>query len=422
MIDLEFEILSMAVLNQDCFPAVIENEHLFTRWTQFYNILLEMHDEGISFSMPSIHSRIEIKSNNENANNIITKLARSQGSTINLYDFISQLKKLRRAEKVHDMGKSIIEAVNKKSMRPDEIESYILETMDSLEFDYIDEGVNISDYANNNLDDIFPSESVHKTGIAELDEKMYGLKDGHLIIIAARPSRGKTALALQIAENFARDNRDEKDILVFSLETPKNGIYARYLSRRSRVPSWKIEYKKMSDDEIKLIHSANNFYQMSKYKIYIYDSIFDINKIKSKIKRTRKLKAVVVDYLQLVGGGQGKSREQEVAYISRQFKLLAQQLNIPIILLSQLNRAIEAKNSEPELSHLRESGAIEQDANVVIFIHSKDDQHNNDIEETAFYLKKNKNGRTGKIPTMFNKPVFEFGLIPKEKEEDWRDK
>jgi replicative DNA helicase len=410
MIDLEFEILSMSILNQDLFSSVIENEHLFVKWQLLYNVLLEMYDEGINFSYPSIHPRLETRKNREYANEIISKLGKSPGSLFNFTDYLSQLKQIRRSEKIHDMAKTIIEVTRKKSMRSDEIEAYIAETIDSLDADYTDDGINISDYAKCTLDEIYPVNAVHKTGIPELDEKLYGLKDGHLIIIAARPSRGKTALVLQIAESLAFHNPDDKEILIFSLEAPKNELYARYLSRKARVPSWRIEYKKMNEDEFQRVMIAHDFYKTQGYKIKIYDSVFDINRIKAKIKKTRNLKAVIVDYLQLMGSTAAKSREQEVASISRQFKLLAQRLNIPIILLSQLNRSIEIQNREPELSDLRESGAIEQDANVVLFIHSAEDQHHEEIEETAFYLKKNKNGRTGKINTSFNKPFFEFGL------------
>jgi replicative DNA helicase len=360
-----------------------------------------------------------LKSNSETANNLIAKIAQSRGSTVNFSDYVNQLKHLRRGEKIRDMAKTILEANRTKSMTLDEIEAHISDTVESLEYDYIDDGVTISDFAQGSLDDIYPTEAVHKTGIPELDEKLYGLKDGHLIIIAARPSRGKTALVQQIAETLAKDNKEEKDILFFSLESPKNELYARYLSRRARVPSWKIEYKKMDEDEFRNVVLAHEYFKTMNYKIKIFDNVFDINQIKAKIKKSKKLKAIIVDYLQLVGGGSGKNREQEVANISRQFKILAQKLNVPVILLSQLNRGIEASNREPELKDLRESGAIEQDANVAIFIHSKDEEHNKEIEESAFYLKKNKNGRTGKIMTQFNKPCFEFGLFKHKDDMDW---
>lgn len=421
MIDLEFEILSMAILNDDCFPSVIENEHLFVKWTLLYSVLLDMYDNDVKFSLPSIYARLELKSNTDTAKNIIAKIAQSTGSTVNFNDYVKQLKHVRRAEKIRDMAKTILDATRSKSMTLTEIEAHISDTVESLEYDYTDEGVTLSEFAGNSLDDIYPTEAVHKTGIPELDEKIYGLKDGHLIIIAARPSRGKTALVLQIAESLAKNNQDNSEILFFSLESPKNELYARYLSRRSRVPSWKIEYKKMNEDEFKSVLLAHEYFKSQNLRIKIYDNVFDINQIKAKMKKSKKLKAVIVDYLQLVGGGSGKNREQEVANISRQFKVQAQKLNIPVILLSQLNRGIEATNREPELRDLRESGAIEQDANVAIFIHSKDEEHNKEIEESAFYLKKNKGGRTGKIPTQFNKPCFEFGIF-REPGEDWTDK
>jgi replicative DNA helicase len=153
--------------------------------------------------------------------------------------------------------------------------------------------------------------------------------------------------------------------------------------------------------------------------IKIYTGVSDINVVKSKIKKHNNVKAVYLDYIQQFDGDKKNGREVEVSGVIRKCKNMAMVMNIPFIILSQLNRAIEIHNREPLFSDLRESGSLEQDANMVLFIHSSDEEKQKEIEDSVFYLAKNKNGRTGKIATNFNKPFFEFGLISKMDNNDW---
>lgn len=416
MIDLELEILSAAVLNQNLFPVVIENADLFISHKGLYELMYCMYDDNVNFSYPSIYTRMSEKIGQEKATALITKITSCSGTSLNMHDYIFQLRKQRRAEYIRDTAKTIL---TNKNLRLDEVENLISEAADNIQSNTPDDGEMIGDYASKPLDNIFPQGAAYKTGISELDEKLYGIKPGQLMIIAARPSKGKTALMLQMIENMARD-RDGL-ILVFSMDGTKDELYSRLLARRSRVPSWRIEYHKMNDEErLKVIH-AHEFYRNSAYAIKIYDTISDMNSIKSKIKSHKNVKAVFIDFLQLIGGDKSGSRESEVAGISRSCKTMSMTMKIPVVLLSQLNRAIEFHNREPILSDLRESGAIEQDANIVLFIHSGDDERQKEIEDSAFYLAKNKNGRTGKIKTHFNKPVYEFGLILSDESLEWKN-
>jgi replicative DNA helicase len=419
MIDLEFEILSSVSLNQSAFPLVIENEQLFYKWRHLYDILYSMYDEGVNFSFPSIHSRLVEYKNQEYGNTIIAKLSQSSGLSINIKDYINQLCKLRKRESLRDLAISIQEGIKNKTLNLEEIESLIESEMEKMNNQNIDDGDMLSEFTKQTLDEIFPSEAAHKTGIPELDEKLYGIKDGQVCIIAARPSKGKTALALQICERMAKHNPEEKIILFFTQDAPREELYARLLARRARVESWKIEYKKFDEEEGERVSIAHEFFKESGYKIKFYTNVSDINQVKAKIRKHKAVKAVFIDYIQQFSGDKKGGREAEVAGISRSIKNMAMAMNIPFIILSQLNRAIEIHNREPIYSDIRESGSLEQDANIIIFIHSSDEERSKDIEDSNFYLAKNKNGRTGKICTNFNKPYFEFGLIGNKHDTDW---
>lgn len=419
MIDLEFEILSAAAINQSVFPLVMENHGLFVKWESLYNTLYSIYDDGVNFSYPSIHARLVESNGVEYANNAIANLSKSAGSSVNIRDYISQLSRQRRRERLHDLALSIHNGIKNNSMSLDEIENLISGEMETINATAVDDGELLADYSQRTLDEIFHSGFAHKTGIPELDDKMYGIKDGQVVVIAARPSKGKTALALQICENMARHNQDDKIILFFTQDAPKEELYARLLARRARVFSKKIEHKNLTGDEAERVLAAHDFYKTAGYKIKFYTDISDISIVKANIKKHRNVKAVFIDYIQQFSGDKKAGREAEVAGISRTIKNMAMSMNIPFIILSQLNRAIEIHNREPLFSDLRESGAIEQDANIILFIHSSDDERQKEIEDSNIYLAKNKNGRTGKIATNFNKPYFEFGLLAKEPAGDW---
>lgn len=416
MIDLELEILSMALLNHSVFPSVIEHADLFIRWKHLYDIMFSMYDENVNFSLPSIYSRIEEKHGHDRAVSDCSKLTSCHGLSMNLHDYINQLARLRRREYVRDVAKTII---SNRDMTLEEIENLITDASDKMAATAPDDGEMITDYASKPLDEIFKPGDGCQTGIPELDQKLHSVKPGQFMIIAARPSKGKTALMLQIVEHMAKFAPGDGVILVFSMDGTKDELYSRLLSRRARVESWKIEHNKLTDDERRRIIAAHDYYKNSGLKIKIYDTVSDLYQIKAKIKKHKNIKAVVADYLQQMEGDKSGNREQEISSIAGSFKRMAMGMKLPFILLSQLSRANEKQNREPILSDLRESGAIEQDANIVLFIHSSDEEKQKDVENSNFLLAKNKNGPTGKIKTNFNKPYFQFGIILDDDSVDW---
>lgn len=214
------------------------------------------------------------------------------------------------------------------------------------------------------------------TGFVDLDRRLAGLQPANLVVIAARPSMGKTALALNIAENVAQRGGV---VAIFTLEMSREEVVQRLLSSMAGVDSHRLRTGQLTPDLWnRVVRETSRLYQMP---IYVDDSSdLTVTSIRAKCRRlTRKqgLALVVVDYLQLMQGpGSSETRQQEIADISRSLKNLARELKIPVIAVSQLNRALEQReNKRPRLGDLRESGAIEQDADIVIFIY-RDDYYN----------------------------------------------
>jgi replicative DNA helicase len=239
------------------------------------------------------------------------------------------------------------------------------------------------------------------TGFYDLDYKTAGLQPSDLILIAARPSMGKTALVLNIAEYVAV--KSKVTTAIFSLEMSKNQLVNRILSMNSKVDSQSIRSGDLGDEDwAKLMDSAR---LIGESGLIIDDtpgiSITELRSKCRKYKLEHNLGLVIIDYLQLMSGGKKpESRQQEISEISRSLKALAREISCPVIALSQLSRAVEQRpDKRPMLSDLRESGAIEQDADVVMFIY-RDDYYNHDSEEAGvseIIIGKQRNGPTGTI-------------------------
>jgi replicative DNA helicase len=239
------------------------------------------------------------------------------------------------------------------------------------------------------------------TGFYDLDYKTAGLQPSDLILVAARPSMGKTAFVLNVAEHVAV--RDKKTTAIFSLEMSKDQLVKRMLAMNSRVDSQSIRSGELRDDDwVKLVESVK---EIGTSGLIIDDtpgiSISELRSKCRKFKLEHDLGLVIIDYLQLMSGSRrSESRQQEVSDISRSLKALAREIQVPIVALSQLSRAVEQRpDKRPMLSDLRESGAIEQDADVVMFIY-RDDYYNKDTEEPGvaeIIIGKQRNGPTGTV-------------------------
>ena len=245
------------------------------------------------------------------------------------------------------------------------------------------------------------------TGFVDLDDKTAGLHGSDLILIAARPAMGKTAFALNIAANAAI--RSNTPVAIFNLEMSKDQLVNRILCIEAMVDSNKIMTGKLEEDDWSKLASVVG--PISDSGIYIDDtpgiSIMEIRTKCRKLKMEKNIGLIVIDYIQLIQGSNNRkngSREQEIAEISRSLKILAKELNVPVIALSQLSRAVEQRpDHRPMLSDLRESGSIEQDADIVMFLY-RDDYYNPDSEEkdiSEVIIAKHRAGSTGTVKLLW---------------------
>lgn len=245
------------------------------------------------------------------------------------------------------------------------------------------------------------------TGFVDLDDKTAGLHGSDLILIAARPAMGKTAFALNIAAHAAI--REHTPVAIFNLEMSKDQLVNRILCIEAMVDSNKVMTGKLEEDDWSKL--AGVVGPISDSGIYIDDtpgiSIMEIRTKCRKLKMEKNIGLIVIDYIQLIQGSNNKkngSREQEIAEISRSLKILAKELNVPVIALSQLSRAVEQRpDHRPMLSDLRESGSIEQDADIVMFLY-RDDYYNPDSEEkdiSEVIIAKHRAGSTGTVKLLW---------------------
>jgi len=258
------------------------------------------------------------------------------------------------------------------------------------------------------------------TGFAGLDEKLSGLQKSDLIILAARPSVGKTSLALDIARQTAVDHNTP--VGIFSLEMSSQQLVDRMLASQANVNSWYLRTGKMlKENDFTNIRQALDV--LSKAPIYIDDqpgnNILKMRSVARRLKNEKGLGLIIVDYLQLMMPTQSyrnsDSMVQQVTEISRSLKNLARELDVPVLALSQLNRAVEQRGGKPKLSDLRDSGSIEQDADVVMFIH-REDKGKEESERTniaEILIEKHRNGATGKVELFFNEKKATFQSLEK---------
>ena len=259
------------------------------------------------------------------------------------------------------------------------------------------------------------------TGFIDLDKKLAGLQKADLIILAGRPSLGKTSLALDFARYAAVS--EKVPVGIFSLEMSKQQLIERLTSAEANVDNWRLRSGQLSgegkDNDFEKISRALD--SLSSAPIYIDDAAspnaLQIRTMARRLQAEKGLGLLVIDYLQLMqGSGRIENRNQEVSEISRSLKNLARELNIPILAVSQLSRAPEARTDQvPKLSDLRESGSIEQDADVVLFIYREDkvkkDSDRKNIAE--IHIAKHRNGPTGKIELYFNEDYTSFKNLDK---------
>lgn len=289
-------------------------------------------------------------------------------------------------ERAQESVFNIIE--NKRSEDFSHIESILSDSIDNIQKLYNTKGDGLTGL---------------KTGFMDFDRKTAGLQKADLILIAARPSMGKTAFVLNIAQYVSTHNNNENTVAIFSLEMAKEQLVNRMLCSKAMVDSNRLRTGKLDFDDWRKISS--NIRDISHSRVYIDDtpgiSVSELRAKCRKLKMEKGLDLIIIDYLQLMSGdGRNESRQMEVSNISRALKAVAREMEAPVIALSQLSRANEKRNDKrPILSDLRDSGAIEQDADLVIFLH-REEYYEPETEDKGLaevIIAKQRNGETGII-------------------------
>lgn len=362
---------------------------------------------GISY-IAEVVNAVPTSSHAEHYAKIVAKKAQLRSIIGNLSDSIGNAydEDMDIDEIIAKAERSLIEvsqATNKSSFRP--IHDVLLENHAKIE------------ERSNNTSQITGLE----TGFYDFDKLTTGLHEDNLIVLAARPAMGKTALALNIAQNVAI--KSNKAVAVFSLEMGAESLVERMLSAEGTIINHHIRTGNLTVDEWQRLIYAQG--QLAEAPIFIDDTAgVKITDIRARARRlsqeTDGLGLIVIDYLQLIQGSRSDNRQQEVSEISRQLKIIAKELKVPVIALSQLSRGVEQRNDKrPIMSDLRESGSIEQDADIVAFLYrdayyqdKKEGQPENDI--TELIIRKNRHGNLGTVKLYFHKEYTKFSSVEEE--------
>jgi len=382
-----------------------------------YETMLELHAKASPIDLISVSQKLKEKEQLERIGGAtyITELVNSVPTSTNIQHYADLVFKKHMLRKLIASGE-YIESIGYEEDRElddvlDDASKKIFEatnTSGSQKYVHLAEELG---KAWDRLDRLHKDKGVLRgvpTGFKDLDKKLSGLQNSDLIILAARPSVGKTSLALNIACNAAI--RHNIGTAIFSLEMSSAQLVDRMLSAESKVDAWKLRTGglKLEEEFAKIRDTLD---PLSKAPIYIDDqasnNILRMRSVARRIKMEKGLGLIIVDYLQLMAPTATKNSDnmvQQVTEISRSLKQLAKELDVPVLALSQLSRAVEARGGKPRLSDLRDSGSIEQDADVVIFIHredkGKDESERTNIAEIM--IEKHRNGPTGTVKMYFD--------------------
>lgn len=427
----EQSVIGSMIMDKDAIVAASETitgeDFYQQRYGVLFDTMLELFNEGKPVDLITLQNKLKEKDvppelcSLEFIRDLITSVPTS--ANVRYYaNIVKEKSTLRQLIKITE------NITNKCYLDKDKVDT-ILEDTEKNIFDILQkrntgEMVNIKDIVFRSLESIEAaarnkgSVTGVATGFYDLDYKTAGLQPSDLILIAARPSMGKTALVLNIAEYVAL--KSNVTTAIFSLEMSKDQLVKRIMSMHSKVDSQSIRSGNLSDEEwLKLVESART---IGNSNLIIDDtSSISISELRSKCRKYKlehNLGLVIIDYLQLMSGSKkAESRQQEISEISRSLKALAREINAPVIALSQLSRAVEQRpDKRPMLSDLRESGAIEQDADVVMFIY-RDDYYNHDSEEAGvseIIIGKQRNGPTGTIKLAWLSQYTKFANLERQ--------
>jgi len=410
-VEAEQYILGAVLFNNECISDVMEQlkiqDFYLEQHKRIYEAMVNLSNRGEPIELPSLKDALETSFDSIGGAEYLTQLRLMVTTTATLRSNVeivknkSVLRKLIRAStEIIDMG---YHAESDISVILNSAESKIFDILQNrTSSDLTPIGEILADNVAR-LEKMLKDPNKNKitgvpTGFKELDNRTAGLQPSDLILIAARPAMGKTSFAINIATNAAM--RYNVPVAIFSLEMSKEQLTNRILSSEAYIESEKMRVADLSPDEWPRLATAGN--SLSKAPIYIDDTPgITVSEIRAKCRRLKlknQLGLIVIDYLQLMQGSGRDSRQQEVAENSRYLKILAKELNVPVITLSQLSREPEQRTDHrPLLSDLRESGSIEQDADIVMFLY-RDEYYNEESEKRNIaecIISKFRSGSTG---------------------------
>lgn len=418
-------------MRQTVEAGILSEDFYFDNHRKIYNIMYSMYEKKESIDTVSLSTKLKDFEYYDKVGgaDFILRLAGSTISNANTKDYIRIIKNKSYARKVIEAANKIADEGYDGKLEIedllDEAENRILGITRSRAMSDFKKSSEVFDATLEKIQRIYDQGDTI-TGIksmySDLDRMTTGFQRGDLIILAARPSVGKTAFALNISLNAASVSSGA--VAIFSLEMPADQLASRMLSAKSRVAGQKLRTGKLDNNDWSKVNEAVS--ELRRQKIYIDDTpgikVSDIFAKCRTLKNDAGLSLIIIDYIQLIqGSGKNESRQQEVSEISRRLKALARELDVPVIALSQLSRGVEKREDKrPMLSDLRESGAIEQDADLVMFLYRdeyynrKDEEERAATEEVELNLSKHRNGPTGLVKLMFEREINAFYGIKTE--------
>ncbi len=423
-IESERSVLGAILLNADCINIVyekIKNKEYFFRSNnqEIYEAMCELLKEDTPIDIVTLSSALLKRGSLENVGGVsyLTELTDAVPSVANVShyaDIVVEKYKLRQLIKT--FSDSASECYGEEEAK-DIIESAEHSLFDIAMNNEISKLTHVSedvDNVYNQIREIYMNHGKGRgvpTGFYEIDQKTGGLQPANLIIIAGRPSMGKTSLAMNMASHIAMI--EKRSVAFFSLEMSREDLLMRLIGTAAGVDGEKIRKGELSQQDWESIYDATELLNNS--KLYIDDTgAIGVAEIRSKCRRIKDLSLVVIDYISLMSTTSRDSRQQEVSELSRQLKGLARTLNVPVIVLSQLNRGVTSgrKDHTPMLSDLRESGAIEQDADVVMLVHRPgyypDAGEDVDKNLAQIIIAKQRNGSTGTVELTWKPELTQF--------------
>lgn len=437
-LQMEQAVIGSMLMDRD---AVAEVADLLTKDDFYYNqygllfsAIVELYNEGKPIDLAIVSNRLKEMGAPESVSSMSYI-----GEVLDSVQFASHAAEYAKIVQDKAVLRRMIKYAEKTMAQCYESEESVNDLLEQSEKDLFDitqkrntgmQFVEMKEIALNVLDNIEASAKRGSkvtgvpTGFTDLDDKLTGLHGSELILIAARPAMGKTAFALNIAQYAAM--KADVPVALFSLEMSKEQLATRLIAMDSMVDSQAIRTGQLLDtDWDKIMEST---YRVGETPMYIDDTpginIAELRSKCRKLKQTKDIGLIVIDYLQLMNaGGRSESRQQEISTISRSLKKLARELDVPVIALSQLNRAVDSREDhKPVMSDLRESGAIEQDADVIMFIYRDDYYNKEDSPKPGIadiIVAKQRNGSTGPVELTWIGKYTKFAnkLAPRKQEE-----